>query len=40
MRSEQFHNLMQGTQQQRDITYMENELKTIAGWVDHKDLFE
>ncbi|XZV62896.1 DUF2515 family protein [Acinetobacter baumannii] len=38
--AEQFHNLMQGTQQQRDITYMENELKTIAGWVDHKDLFE
>ncbi|MDO7413057.1 hypothetical protein Q5X48_14695 [Acinetobacter baumannii] len=38
--AEQFHNLMQGTQQQSDITYMENELKTIAGWVDHKDLFE
>lgn len=36
----QFHGLMQGTNQNRDIAYMEQELRTIAGWVDYKDLFE
>ncbi|WP_433847194.1 DUF2515 family protein [Acinetobacter proteolyticus] len=38
--AEQFHDLMQGTEKQSDKAYMEQELRTIAGWVDHKDLFE
>lgn len=33
----QFHGLMQGTNQQNDISYMELELRTIAGWVGYKD---
>lgn len=33
----QFHNLMQGTYRNSDITYMDSELKTIAGWVGYKD---
>lgn len=35
--AEQFHGLMQGTKQDSDKVYMEQELKTIAGWVGYKD---
>lgn len=35
--AKQFHSLMQGTQQQSDSTYMEQELKIMAGWVNYKD---
>ncbi|MDR3029204.1 MAG: hypothetical protein LBV35_12210 [Acinetobacter sp.] len=38
--AKQFHDLMQGTKQEIDKVYMEQELKTIASWVNHKDLFE
>ncbi|MFI8146391.1 DUF2515 family protein [Acinetobacter sp. ABJ_C5_2] len=35
-----FHGLMQGTTFKSDIAYMEQELRTIASWVNHKDLLE
>lgn len=33
----QFHRLMQGVRQDSDKIYMEQELRTIAGWVGYKD---
>lgn len=35
--AEKYHGLMQGTTQESDIAYMEQELRTIAGWVAYKD---
>ena len=35
--AKKFHGLMQGFDRQSDIAYMEQELRTIAGWVRYKD---